>query len=163
MGAQQYPSYKYDRFEMALSPRILPAMSETGFLNTMLTWPRRKKKDSTCWTLTLVYQIEYPLTMDKDGKRITEWESLCKQCGTCCFEKVEDESGTIFFTRIPCRYLDVSTRRCKIYDRRFEIYPDCIQLTEALVKELDWLHDDCGYREGLGITRRSPLKKRKRW
>ncbi len=98
--------------------------------------------------------------MKKDAKKIENWERLCKQCGKCCFEKVEDESGTIFITRIPCRYLDVVTRRCRIYDRRFEIYPDCIQLTEELVRELNWLHDDCGYRSALGITTKNQPKKR---
>ncbi len=81
------------------------------------------------------------------------WESLCGQCGLCCFEKIEDESGTVFFTATPCRYLDVVTRRCVIYDRRFEINPECVKLTEELVRELNWLHDDCAYRRKLGIKR----------
>ena len=80
------------------------------------------------------------------------WEALCEQCGLCCFEKYEDDAGTIFFTRTPCRYLDVVTRRCTIYDRRFDINPECIQLTEELVREIPWLHDECGYRKALGIT-----------
>jgi uncharacterized cysteine cluster protein YcgN (CxxCxxCC family) len=100
--------------------------------------------------------------MIRDENKPVEWESLCERCGTCCFEKIEDESGAIFFTAIPCRYLDVTTRNCRIYDRRFEIYPDCIKLTEALVKELNWLHDNCGYRKALGITRRNSVKTAKR-
>lgn len=85
----------------------------------------------------------------------TLWEKLCHQCGRCCFEKYEDDDGTIFFTATPCRYLDVVSRRCKVYERRFEINPDCIALTPQLVRSLNWLHDRCGYREALGITRRS--------
>jgi len=81
------------------------------------------------------------------------WESLCEQCGLCCFEKIEDDSGTVFFTATPCRYLDVATRRCVIYDRRFDINPECIKLTEELVRELHWLHDDCAYRKALGVKR----------
>ena len=100
--------------------------------------------------------------MDRDENNMVEWEGLCKRCGLCCFEKIEDECGTIFFTSIPCRYLDVTTRNCKIYNRRFEIYPECIQLTESLVKELNWLHDDCGYRKALGITRKTSAKAGKR-
>lgn len=88
----------------------------------------------------------------KTGKdKETAWESHCKRCGLCCFEKIESETGAIFFTSTPCRYLDVITRQCKIYDRRFEINPECIQLTEKLVRELHWLHDGCGYRAALGI------------
>jgi uncharacterized cysteine cluster protein YcgN (CxxCxxCC family) len=100
--------------------------------------------------------------MKKNGVGSTEWENLCKKCGTCCFEKIEDENGTILFTRTPCRYLDVATRNCKIYDRRFEIYPDCIKLTEDLVKELSWLDDDCAYRRKFGIKRRRQKTSRKK-
>ena len=89
------------------------------------------------------------------------WENLCNRCGLCCFEKIEDEQGTIFFTSTPCRYLDVVTRNCKIYPRRFEIYPQCIQLTEAMVRELSWLHDECGYRKALGIKRNRKTAGRK--
>jgi uncharacterized cysteine cluster protein YcgN (CxxCxxCC family) len=100
--------------------------------------------------------------MVEQEKNLAEWESLCNRCGLCCFEKIEDENGTIFFTAIPCRYLDVATRNCRIYDRRFEIYPECIQLTESLVRELTWLHDDCGYRKAFGITRKNSARSGKR-
>lgn len=75
------------------------------------------------------------------------WESLCKQCGLCCFEKIEDERGNIFYTQTPCRYLDVVSRQCSIYTRRFAINPICIKLTPELVGTLRWLPSDCGYRE----------------
>jgi len=74
-----------------------------------------------------------------------EWEVLCRGCGICCFEKIEDERGTIFYTQTPCRYLDVVTRHCRIYDNRFAINPECIKLTEELVATLHWLPRDCGY------------------
>ncbi len=82
------------------------------------------------------------------------WEALCEQCGLCCFEKIEDDHGTIFFTSTPCRYLDVHTRQCRIYERRFEINPHCVKLTPELVATLRWLHDDCGYMKALGRRRR---------
>jgi len=75
------------------------------------------------------------------------WDSLCRQCGLCCFEKLEDERGTIFYTQTPCRYLDVTTRRCKVFERRFEINPSCVKLTPELVSTLRWLPGDCGYRQ----------------
>ena len=77
------------------------------------------------------------------------WEALCERCGLCCFEKIEDDSGTIFFTRTPCRYLDVVTRECKVYERRFAINPECVKLTPGLVGELRWLHDGCAYRKAV--------------
>lgn len=82
-----------------------------------------------------------------ESKINSPWENLCKRCGLCCFEKIENERGTIFFTQTPCRYLDVVTRECKVYGRRFLINPECVKLTPALVREIRWLHDDCGYRQ----------------
>ena len=78
-----------------------------------------------------------------------QWEAICEQCGLCCFEKIEDEDGRIFFTSTPCRYLDINTRRCKIYTKRFKIFPECVQLTPELVKDLKWLHRSCGYKKAL--------------
>lgn len=74
-----------------------------------------------------------------------EWETLCRGCGSCCFEKIEDERGTIFYTQTACRYLDVVTRQCRIYENRFSINPECIKLTPELVPNLRWLPHDCGY------------------
>ncbi len=74
------------------------------------------------------------------------WDGICKRCGMCCFEKIEDERGNIFYTQTPCRYLDVVSRQCKIFERRFEICSSCIKLTPELVRTLRWLPPDCGYR-----------------
>jgi uncharacterized cysteine cluster protein YcgN (CxxCxxCC family) len=82
----------------------------------------------------------------------SEWESLCRQCGLCCFTKYDEGDGKIFVSAIPCRYLDVVSRRCKIYPRRFEICPECIQLTEPLVREFTWLDEECGYVQALKKT-----------
>lgn len=93
-----------------------------------------------------------------------EWESACSGCGSCCFEKYENERGAIFYTQTPCRYLDVVTRQCRIYDNRFSINPDCIKLTPELVETLRWLPDDCGYKRiqspGRELPRRSDLRRR---
>lgn len=75
------------------------------------------------------------------------WESKCNQCGFCCFEKIENDNGTIFYTQTPCRYLDVVSRKCKVYMRRSSINPECVQLTPELVPKLKWLHPECGYRQ----------------
>ncbi|WP_173197271.1 hypothetical protein [Geobacter sp. SVR] len=75
-----------------------------------------------------------------------EWDALCHQCGRCCFEKLEDARGRIIYTQNACRYLDVITRRCKIFGRRFEINPECVKLTPELVPQLHWLPRDCAYR-----------------
>lgn len=76
-----------------------------------------------------------------------EWDSHCLQCGRCCFEKIEDEKGRIFYTQTACRFLDVISRTCKIFERRFEINPECVQLTPELVESLRWLPRSCGYKQ----------------
>jgi uncharacterized cysteine cluster protein YcgN (CxxCxxCC family) len=91
-----------------------------------------------------------------------EWDSRCKQCGRCCFEKIEDERGNIFYTQTACRFLDVISRECKIFERRFEICPSCVKLTPELVNTLRWLPRDCGYRKRPEVREPSPRKKKRR-
>lgn len=92
-----------------------------------------------------------------------QWDSLCKQCGRCCFEKLEDSRGRIIYTQTACRYLDVITRRCKIFQRRFEINPHCVKLTPELVPQLHWLPPDCGYcQKPEKFTRKTSRDRRKR-
>ncbi|NVN99939.1 MAG: hypothetical protein HXX17_11495 [Geobacteraceae bacterium] len=88
-----------------------------------------------------------PLSTENIVADLPAWESKCNQCGFCCFEKYENDNGTIFYSQTPCRYLDIVTRECKVYNRRFEINPDCIQLTPELVSSLKWLHPQCGYKQ----------------
>ncbi|MEI6214666.1 MAG: YkgJ family cysteine cluster protein [Desulfuromonadales bacterium] len=84
--------------------------------------------------------------MEQSGIPDRQWDIICRRCGECCFEKIEDERGNILYTRTACRYLDVNSRRCKIFKRRFEINPGCVKLTPELVQSLRWLPRDCGYR-----------------
>ena len=92
----------------------------------------------------------------------SEWDSRCLQCGRCCFEKIENERGTIFYTQTACRFLDVISRSCKIFERRFEINPSCVKLTPELVQSLRWLPRDCGYRSPTdeAVTVRGKQRKR---
>lgn len=91
-----------------------------------------------------------------------EWDSRCRQCGKCCFEKIEDERGNLFYTLTACRFLDVISRECKIFDRRFEINPSCVKLTPELVRTLRWLPLECGYRDVSVVTAGKPGKFRRR-
>jgi uncharacterized cysteine cluster protein YcgN (CxxCxxCC family) len=84
--------------------------------------------------------------MNDNTTEDARWDELCKRCGRCCFEKLEDGRGKIIYTQTACRYLDVESRRCKIFERRFEINPSCVKLTPELVPALHWLPSDCGYR-----------------
>jgi uncharacterized cysteine cluster protein YcgN (CxxCxxCC family) len=93
---------------------------------------------------------------------VADWDSHCNQCGKCCFEKIENDNGTIYYTQTACRFLDVISRKCKIYERRFEINPSCIQLTPDLVQTLIWLPRDCGYRYSCAEAAKKPGNKRNR-
>ncbi len=91
------------------------------------------------------------------------WESRCQQCGRCCYEKLEDGRGKIIYTQTACRYLDTTTRRCKIYERRFEINPSCVKLTPELLQTFKGLPPDCGYRQPVPrFTRKENRASRKR-
>ncbi|MEW6351981.1 MAG: YkgJ family cysteine cluster protein [Thermodesulfobacteriota bacterium] len=100
--------------------------------------------------------------MDRD-----EWESICTKCGRCCYEKVDLGGGEIVYTDEPCVHLDTETNLCKVYDRRHEVEPDCISLTEELVRSLGWLPEGCayvehvGFRDALTAVRRAANSKRK--
>ncbi|MBE0501984.1 MAG: hypothetical protein IBX47_11130 [Desulfuromonadales bacterium] len=87
------------------------------------------------------------------------WEAICTQCGDCCFEKVIDVHGEIYHTRIACRYLDINTRLCKVYHKRFETGEECIRLTPEIVKEVNWLSDSCAYVKLLRGAKDKPGKK----
>jgi uncharacterized protein len=76
-----------------------------------------------------------------------EWELLCDGCGKCCLHKIEDvDSGEILYTRVACQFLDIEKCRCRNYERRSEIVSDCVNLTPALVRRINWLPESCAYR-----------------
>jgi uncharacterized cysteine cluster protein YcgN (CxxCxxCC family) len=77
----------------------------------------------------------------------SEWESLCDGCGRCCLHKIrDDETQALSFTNVACRLLDLGTCQCSKYERRHRYVPDCVSLTPATVREIDWLPPSCAYR-----------------
>ncbi len=90
-----------------------------------------------------------------------EWELLCDGCGRCCLVRLEDEeSGEVFTTKLACKKLDISKCRCKSYERRHELVPDCIALSPDNIGELSWMPLSCAYRrlaEGRGLAWWHPL------
>ena len=75
-----------------------------------------------------------------------EWEALCDGCGRCCLYKLEDEEGSVYYTRVACRLLDIHACRCSAYEQRAELMPSCIVLDAEKACELGWLPDTCAYR-----------------
>ena len=75
-----------------------------------------------------------------------QWEALCDGCGKCCIHKLEDEeTGELYPTNVACRLLDRHSGACSNYKHRHAFVPECIRLTPAKLKELDWLPPTCAY------------------
>ncbi len=90
-----------------------------------------------------------------------EWESLCDGCGKCCLHKLEDEeTGDLHATNVACKLLDRRSGQCSDYRRRRLFVPECVRLTPAKVRALDWLPETCAYRlldEGQPLADWHPL------
>ena len=84
----------------------------------------------------------YHVDMINDSSR----ENLCRRCGRCCYAKLVFEEEMVFLP-FPCPHLDEKTRLCKVYERRFEVNPDCLTLDEGI--RLGVFPADCPYVAGL--------------
>ena len=90
-----------------------------------------------------------------------EWESLCDGCGRGCLHKLRDDTTqALAFTNVACRLLNTNTCQCADYPRRQRWVPDCVRLTPAEVRAIDWLPPTCAYRrlaDGKGLAWWHPL------
>jgi uncharacterized cysteine cluster protein YcgN (CxxCxxCC family) len=76
-----------------------------------------------------------------------EWESLCDGCGRCCLHKLrDDDTEELAYTNVACRLLHLETAQCSDYEHRKKWVPDCVRLTAAQVRKIDWLPPSCAYR-----------------
>jgi len=104
-----------------------------------------------------------PFWKEKSLKAMTrsEWESICDGCGICCLHKAEDvHTGKIFLTAVACKYLDLRTVRCTVYNDPFVEASLCRRLTPDTIQEMTWLPETCAYRrlwEGKNLPRWHPL------
>ncbi|MEP3280151.1 MAG: YcgN family cysteine cluster protein [Stappiaceae bacterium] len=93
--------------------------------------------------------MEEPFWRRKSLKEMTpsEWESLCDGCARCCLNKLEDwDTGEIIWTDVACTLLDQKTCRCKDYENRIDVVPDCVPLSVDVLPTIAWLPPTCAYR-----------------
>lgn len=90
-----------------------------------------------------------------------EWESLCDGCGRCCLNKLWDpETRGVRITAVACRLLDRSSCRCRAYDKRVELVPECVVISPENVGDFGLLPRSCAYRrlaEGRPLEAWHPL------
>ena len=94
-------------------------------------------------------QIKNQFWKTKSLKAMTnaEWESLCDHCGICCLHSVQDgKTGKIKFLSVACKFLEVSTCRCMIYEDRLKVVSDCERLSPYKIKRIKKLPKTCAYR-----------------
>ena len=107
--------------------------------------------------------LEQPFWKAKSLHEMTnkEWESICCRCGFCCLHRLnKKDSDDAYFTQVACRYLDLGTCLCTIYENRFQIDKDCEKITPNNLLALKWLPKFCGYRtvmEGRDLAWWHPL------
>ncbi|WP_448659382.1 YcgN family cysteine cluster protein [Sphingomonas sp. CJ99] len=76
-----------------------------------------------------------------------QWEMLCDGCGKCCLHKLEDEdSGAVYPTNVACKLLDRRQGQCTDYRNRRAYVPECVRLSAANVRDIEWLPRTCAYR-----------------
>ncbi len=90
------------------------------------------------------------------------WEALCDRCGKCCLHKLEDaDTGTLYYTNVACRLLDLRRCHCRRYDERTRLVPQCATVTPELLTDPYWLPTTCAYRllaEGKPLPKWHPLR-----
>jgi len=86
--------------------------------------------------------------MSEDLQNDSEkWESICCRCGRCCYEKVDFE-GRIYYTELPCEFLDTETNLCRVYTERDVKRPGCVRLTDEILPK-GIMPADCPYVSGI--------------
>jgi hypothetical protein len=106
-----------------------------------------------------------------------EWESLCDGCAKCCLNKFIDDEATdettelqptdhinageqLVYSNIACYLLNEKTCQCSQYEKRTQLVPDCVQLSQDNLDQVFFMPPSCAYRrlnEGRGLPSWHPL------
>jgi len=100
--------------------------------------------------------------MDLFKKWNERWESLCNQCGKCCYEKHYLPGGTLITDYDkPCRFLNEESMTCNVYVNRFRACRECRKVTLWTALFSPALPPDCGYVTNVRKPFFRPLRSRK--
>ncbi len=76
-----------------------------------------------------------------------DWDSLCNQCGKCCYRRDVNDDGVVLINyAAPCEFLDVNTHKCTVYYERFQKCKFCRKVNMWIVLFNRTLPNDCAYR-----------------
>jgi uncharacterized cysteine cluster protein YcgN (CxxCxxCC family) len=59
----------------------------------------------------------------------------------------DEETGDMYHTNVLCQYYDTDKKRCKVYEKRCVLVPNCVKLTPDNVDKLAFMPKTCAYRK----------------
>lgn len=77
-----------------------------------------------------------------------DWESICSNCGKCCYMHDYDAVNKKAINATKCPYRDDEKKICTCYENRSKVQPKCGQLTEDMIPflhKIGVLPDSCEY------------------
>ncbi len=87
--------------------------------------------------------------MERRGKAnaLAVHEAKCRRCGRCCTVKYV-VAAHVFTTTHYCEHFDEQARRCRVYGRRRQVNPHCLDVETGI--RLGVFPADCPYVAGIG-------------
>jgi uncharacterized protein len=91
---------------------------------------------------TTVHALVTVITCQAGGPVKITPETLCNKCGRCCYFKEVGETGELRFSKVPCQFLDLKTKLCRVYPVRHKVAPWCVDPLKNLEND-PCLPTDC--------------------
>jgi uncharacterized protein len=73
------------------------------------------------------------------------WDSLCRKCGLCCYEKQLSPGTAVYDLSEPCPLLDRESQLCTVYKNRYRKNPRCRPVNLFTAMFASYLPLCCGY------------------
>ena len=74
-------------------------------------------------------------------------ENACLKCGKCCRLRVREAGEVFVLPWSRCEHLDLDTKMCKVYEKRFLVRPECLTVEQGIVDRS--YPRECPYVQGL--------------